>query len=426
MQKGTSRRPLTPEVLLADETQLAVANGYIEVRGNLEEGCEGSMPTLRATYIDGFYEEMPRTYESPKGSKVRVNVMDAQTIHLWVNGQRFSMFSGKVKAYDRWIDVTRGLQIRTVLWQSPKGDTVAIEIKRMASFERRELLTIDYTVKAVDFDGTLRIESSIEGNFSNERLYAVTHKGAQNDRIIMTAKTVRSAMKVTVAAAHNLPMDHFVGDGNVRSLWERSVKAGDEIRLIKYVVYTDSFRHGHTESVAEAYLNEVCDHGLEQWYHAQRDYLSRFWKFTRVEIFGDIIREEAVNRSCYQFYTAGDKEDDSTGVASQVDVAQAYAYYLQRRKPSANSRDDSMALSDDYLSFIFGTGGVSVIDGHLHLTPKLPKGWQGYRYRFRHKGVQLTVTVTDDVTVSASSKIGLFINERIHEVKDSVILALNR
>ena len=96
-----------------------------------------------------------------------LNVADGQTICVYLDGKKFSMFDGEVLSSSRWLDMQNGYTARKVLWKAPNGKEVDIEIRRMASFSHLQVFVIDYQVTPVNFSGEVIIESEHQGNVRN-------------------------------------------------------------------------------------------------------------------------------------------------------------------------------------------------------------------------------------------------------------------
>ena len=82
-------------------------------------------------------------------------VADTQGIYLSADGEEFSMFEGEVLSSRRYLDMEGGYTGREVTWRSPKGREMRITVKRMTSFEKLTLFTIEYTVEALNFEGNV-------------------------------------------------------------------------------------------------------------------------------------------------------------------------------------------------------------------------------------------------------------------------------
>ena len=74
------------EELLKEETLFHVANGYLGVRGNLEEGSDDPK-SIRGCYINGFYDSVElsypeRLYGFPQHAQRMINLPDVQDMKI--------------------------------------------------------------------------------------------------------------------------------------------------------------------------------------------------------------------------------------------------------------------------------------------------------------------------------------------------------
>lgn len=155
---------LNEKNLQLQETIFHNANGYIGVRGTLEEGVPADFDTMRGMYINGFYDIAPMKQAEKLCNLVEdkesmLNVADTQTIEVSFDGQKFSMADDADCRYVRTLDMEKGITRREVDWSNKEGKQLHFNITRMASFEERSLFTIDYCFQSVDFSGTVEIHS---------------------------------------------------------------------------------------------------------------------------------------------------------------------------------------------------------------------------------------------------------------------------
>ena len=141
-----SPRP-TNDQLALQETVFHNANGYLGVRGTLEEGAPQGMDTMRGAYVNGFYEIVPMK-QAEKLTHVRedkesmINVADVQGIRFRLAGEWFSQWTGTLVESERRLDMDRGITERRVRWRSPEGRETALCFRRMASFAEPSLFLI--------------------------------------------------------------------------------------------------------------------------------------------------------------------------------------------------------------------------------------------------------------------------------------------
>lgn len=311
--------------LLVDEALLSTANGYVGMRANFEEGYKESFNTIRGTYINGLHEIVDVTYgESaygfPKTAQKMLNVMDAQTIMIYIDGDLFSLFSGEIIDFERELNTRAGYALRNVEWRSPKGHHLKFQIKRMASFEQLELMMIDYTITSINFTGDVKVFSSIEGEVRNytdahdprvasghTKLLDINNISTKDNVALITSSTKRSKLKVAVNVAHDVNMTYERLETAINGVYHTTISCGGSLSFTKYIVYTDSIRHSDVERKGKEILLFALDKGKEYWYKSQTTYLDAFWKYARVEIEGEKKVEESLNYSIYQLLASAGK-----------------------------------------------------------------------------------------------------------------------
>ena len=155
----------TNDQLALQETVFHNANGYLGVRGTLEEGAPQGMDTMRGAYVNGFYEIVPMK-QAEKLTHVRedkesmINVADVQGIRFRLAGEWFSQWTGTLVESERRLDMDRGITERRVRWRSPEGRETALCFRRMASFAEPSLFLIDCEVTPLNYEGEVEVEST--------------------------------------------------------------------------------------------------------------------------------------------------------------------------------------------------------------------------------------------------------------------------
>ena len=160
------------ESCVLHETVFHNGNGYIGVRSNFEEGYPEEQKTIRGSYINGFYDfmKMPQAEKLcgfVEEKQTMVNVADTQTIRLKLGSEEFSLFEGTVLRFCRRLDMEKGVTERSMVWRSPEGKEVEIICRRMASFVKLPLFTMEYQVKSLNYSGEAEIISDHNGEVSN-------------------------------------------------------------------------------------------------------------------------------------------------------------------------------------------------------------------------------------------------------------------
>ena len=300
---------LANDDLILNETIFHNANGYIGVRSNFEEGYKEGFDSIRGSYINGFYDfaEMKQAEKLCglcEEKQTMLNVVDSQGIKVKLGDETFSMFEGTVEESSRYLDMAAGVTGRRIVWCSPKGKRAEIVIKRMTSFVQLPLFTIEYTVKALNFDSDITFVSTHIGDVKNyfnpndprvagesfEHLVPVS-AGFKNGVSYIVTDTSKSGLTVCTAVKNILMKDgefsECVGGHRTETTIASQIKENETVTLVKYTVFADSVRQADCKAKAESEMAKAMAVSLEKHYEAQKAYLDNFWNQTSLEIEGD-------------------------------------------------------------------------------------------------------------------------------------------
>jgi alpha,alpha-trehalose phosphorylase len=316
--------------IVLNETLFHTANGYIGIRGNFEEGVGAGVKTIRGSYINAFYDTEPINYEEKfsgyaEYNQTILNVIDSQSIELFLDDEKFSMFEGELIDYRRELDFDSGTVSRNVHWRSPLGKEVKIRTERFASFHTLELFMIRYSVESVNFSGKVKLVSILDGNVSNisseddPRLRASNGKNLNvaeisgNEAVsYISCNTKSSNLSMSCSMSHKklTDFDEYVKTGSeaVRHSFETIVEPGNTCAIEKYSVYTDSRRH---ENLIEENLkiNKIAlENGFSFYSDYQNKFLADFWENADVIIEGDEKLQEGIRFNIFQLLQSVGKD----------------------------------------------------------------------------------------------------------------------
>ncbi len=321
-------RKLEKDKIQGNETLFHTANGYLSVRGSFEEGIGKGIPSTRGCYINGFYEQYPIQYNrknpaDPDFTETIINLTDAQTIELWLDDEKFSLFDGTVLGYERTLNMRDGVVTRTVDWESPHKKRVKLTIQRFVSFEQRELFIIHYVIESVNFTGKIRLSSTVSntnqvvsipydasgkidlrvGNAA--KVCMDTEKVFKEDNIgYVLSKTKKSNLHLACSVAHHLSKqgkhELFIREREVVFDYEVSVRPKEVVEFDKYAVYTESRRHKDVLNDNKKVMQQVIKNGFSHYARLQKKYLDKFWQYADVLIEGDPSNQAALRYSMYQ------------------------------------------------------------------------------------------------------------------------------
>jgi len=331
--------PLDENTLKLQETLFHNANGYLGVRGTLEEGVPQGFDTMRGTYLNGFYEVIPMKQSESlcnltEEKDTMLNVADTQSIGIFLEGEEFSMFTGELLSVSRTLDMSSGTTERRVRWRSPEGREASLRFVRMASFVQKNVFTIECEIIPENFSGTVKVVSLHKGlvcNYSNPddpRMGAsskvLLRRGEHSIRdgaSYLSAHTERSGLQVCTGVRHDFPcpdrmsLSYAQDSHSFRCEYSQELSCGSALRFVKYTAAADS-RHFEDPMAAAEDCMSRCFGKIESLYAEQLDYLKRFWYNADTEIDSDDDSSLAMAFNQYQLLqSCGD--DGISGIASK-------------------------------------------------------------------------------------------------------------
>jgi alpha,alpha-trehalose phosphorylase len=324
------------------ETALALSNGYLGVRGTLEEGRPTFDPGV---FVNGFHETWPiahaeEAYGLARVGQTMVNVPDPTIIELYVDDEPLFVPTARLPRYARVLDLREGTLRRDLLWAAPSGKHVAVRTCRLVSFEHRHLLAMSYEVTVdhaapvvlrsrvlnrdvanhghphaperpssrasswpgdshgpAEHAGGGRADPRLATRLGRPVLDATLHR-TEGHRVVLGYRTRNSGMTLALGVDHVIEIDgpHHVSVTSDPDASEVVVAAdarpGVPIRLLKYATFQTSRAVGPDELVGRCRrtLRRAVTQGFDAVVDAQRRALDRFWDRADVEI-EDSVRQ---------------------------------------------------------------------------------------------------------------------------------------
>ena len=329
-----------PKELNLHETLFCNANGYIGVRGTLEEGVPADFPTMRGQYLAGAYEIIPMKQAESlcnlvEKKQTMLNICDTQTIRLSISGEDFLPAEGGTEEAERILNMSEGYTERRTRWLSPSGREIDVRIRRMAHFRVKELFTIDYEVTALNFSGEAVFDSfhipEVE-NYSDPNdprladespcFLKLEKQGFREEASFSVTRTKESGVSIAAVTNHRCfseakpySMVREEGEALITRL-RIPVRKGERIRVIKYAAFSDSIREKDPLAKAVKVVHDAMERDIDELYEDQKSYLGSFYSRSHMEIKGDKELEDAVSFNMYELLQAA-PHDAFAGIAAK-------------------------------------------------------------------------------------------------------------
>ena len=327
------------------ETLFAVGNGYLGMRGNVEEGRE---TFAHGTFINGFHETWPiRHAEEAFGfarvGQTIVQVPDNKTMKLYVDDEPMLLSVADLETYERSLDFRDGVLHRDIIWRTPGGKRVRVTSTRMVSFTQRHLAVLTIEVTMLDDEAPVVVSSQTlnrqDGRdeyhvraaamgsgtdprkaeaFDTRVLEPQLHWATEN-RIALGYRCANSGMTLAVGVDHAIETDnactaHISADDDTgKMVYRVAARPGQPIRITKTVSYHTSRGVPVRELVdrARRTLDRALSEGVEAQYAAQRRWLDAYWERADVVVHGEPALQQAIRWNLFQIAQATARAEQS-------------------------------------------------------------------------------------------------------------------
>jgi alpha,alpha-trehalose phosphorylase len=336
------------------ETFFSLSNGFIGVRGLLEE----ARPAVESgTYLNGFHEtwdivHAEQAYGFARTGQTIVNVPDVTIMKLYVDDEPLHLPTARIASYERSLDMRDGVLRRELIWSTPSGKHVTVRSTRAVSLEHRHLGVITMEVE-VDTDAPVVISSQVLNRqdsvalderhvgsnghdprrarvFTDRVLRARTHV-EDGSRLVTGYQTTNSGMTMSVGVDHVVRCDTPV---RTTTSWSEDLgkvvlsvqaEAGVPIRVEKFFTYHTSRHVPPVELVDRALrsLDRAVELGAEALHDGQRAELDDFWARADVQVDGPDRFQQAVRWNLFQLHQASARAE-TTGIPAKGLTGQAY------------------------------------------------------------------------------------------------------
>jgi alpha,alpha-trehalose phosphorylase len=381
----TSRPPLEPWTLAETsvqpgrarywETVFALGNGYMGLRGTpVEEEDARATDSYPGMFINGIYDYEPYDHVVaypgyPPHRHAMVNLCDWRIVNLEIDAEPFSLSRGKVSEYRRELDLRRGVVVRTLVWESPRGTRVRIRTTRLVSMERRHCAAIRLEVTPLGDTVHVTFESKFKSKVPSEALkgrhFVPVRQGVDNDVYHFTFRTLGAPFRVGMAFAQELTgrdadTTHFEPEMEGNVLIERfalEAADGETVVLDKYAGFHSTVETPKDELVrsAVADVRGARAAGFEQLLAEQVAWWARYWSMADIEIEGNVADQQAVRFSLFHLRQSHPEDE--------------------RRSIGANG-----VTGDKYCGHVFWDTEMYMAPHFLYTSPELVRPLLMYRY----------------------------------------------
>lgn len=330
------------------ETMFALSNGYLGIRGMMEEGTPVKEPGV---FLNGFYEHRPISYGEgaygfPKVGQSMLNCPDGTVLKLFIDDELFVLPKAELLSFERLLDLRVGTLTRHVRWVTPSGKRMRLRAVRFVSLAHRHLAAIDYELFAEDMRAEIVISSELanrqplrveaaDPRLAEGLVGPVLHPmGTRRNglRAILSYRTQSSGLTLGCGMDHvlategRIAADNTCNDDFAAVVIKAAIEPGQPIRFQKYLSYHYSEDPDAEQARSQTAwtLDRAVEAGFSQILERQRADVSRFWSRSEVAVEGADPRTQQVIRwNLFQLLQASERAEGH-GIGARGLTGQTY------------------------------------------------------------------------------------------------------
>lgn len=306
------------EKISANGNKFLVGNGYMGVRGTLEEyGKEH----LVAVNLAGIYDQVGDSWREP------LNAPNGFYGYLTVDGEKLMLPDIESKEHQVELDYRHGIFKRRTKWSTVRGD-ITIESERFVSMKDIHLGAMKCSI-AADFHADVKLVIGIDGDVWDIN-------GPHYDELIIKNDDVLSIKAIT----HEKKYEVSVAETEVTGFPCERRKTEKDKKCLKSINFiTDTHKSYTIERFFSIYTSKDCEKSMEcavklaeeaaskgydEIYRQHCEKWEKLWDISEVVIEGDDKAMEALNYSCYHLHCLAPRHTDSLSVAARGLSGQTY------------------------------------------------------------------------------------------------------
>jgi maltose phosphorylase len=319
-----------PEMNRESESVFSLGNGYMGQRANFEEQYSGD--SLQGSYVAGvYYPDKTRVGWWKNGyPEYFAKVLNAPNwigIDIAADGNKVNLANTEIKSFRRVLNMKQGYLDRSFRVILPGKKEIEINARRFLSMAEPDLGIIKYTVKSVNYSGSIEFMAYIDADVKNEdtnygkKFWKEVSKEVISGSGFITARTMKTDFHVTTGmslelyknnSSVKLKADIVSKEKYIGNILKINLKEEEDCILYKYVSVLSSLNNKKEclNDDVKTRLKEAKTTGYDKLFSDHIKEWEKIWATSDVIIEGDISAQQAIRFNIFhlnQTYTGKDE-----------------------------------------------------------------------------------------------------------------------
>ncbi len=311
------------------ESIFTIGNGYLGIRGSLEEERYGSDPT---TMLAGVY------YETESNSNEQLAVIPNWLFaHIYVDRRRLFLERGEIISHKRILDMKKGLLCREWRQEDEEGRITFVRFLRFASRDDPHALVMRISIVPENYAGEIRVKTGVRlTDKSRKPFESIRMKAHQNFRGLSmvtelkgTGITLAQAQRSTVSRGFVQPEYRTESERTMMvEEWTWQADVGQKVDIDKFVSLYTSRDIADPEKKVDDHIYELTSKGFEKLLLEHIDTWSKYWNKAFIDITPDHQAQKWMSFALYHLLIAGNPDDEKVSISARALTGSVYQGHI--------------------------------------------------------------------------------------------------
>lgn len=318
MNWSISQNYFNGEEISKNGNKYLIGNGYLGIRGTLQEYDKSCYPAIN---LSGIYDKYKDGWREP------LNAPNGLYTYIEVNGKSFRLPDVAPREHFQQLDIRHGIFTRTTVWDVVQGN-ITIHAEQFASLPVKHLIGLKFCVRA-DFDGDISIITGIDGDVWD--IHGPHYKEitlSRNEEQITAFAITNEEDRVSVSEEI---FKDFVSDENIikenKKIFRKfnvKAKKDNTYTFYKYISIFTSNDDSNPNKASVELLNQKRTSDYEVLLEEHKREWEKLWEKSEVLIEGDDEAMLALNYSIYHLHCIAPRHLSSLSIPARGLSGQTY------------------------------------------------------------------------------------------------------
>jgi trehalose/maltose hydrolase-like predicted phosphorylase len=311
------------------ESILTIGNGYMGIRGSIEEERYGSDPT---TMLAGVY------YRAKNDSNEQIAVIPNWLLtNIYIDRSRLFLERGEIISHKRVLDLRKGLLLREWRQRDEAGRETYVRFLRFASQHDPHAVVMRITVVPENYAGEIRVKTGVKitdkSRKAIETMHMKAHEGFRGLSMVTNIKGtgIKIAQAQRSVASRGFVQPEYRTESERTTMleeWTWTAEMGQKVDIDKFVsIYTNRDVDDPKKCVSEHVLKMAND-GFEKLLAQHIDSWDRRWSVASIDVAPDPQAKKWMNFADYHLLIAGNEKDERASISARALTGPVYQGHI--------------------------------------------------------------------------------------------------